>query len=223
MRTGKREYDHIIWDWNGTLLDDAWLCVEIINGVLGRRNLPAISMQQYQEKFGFPVRDYYEQLGFDFSLESFESIALDFIREYGQRRHECRLHDASAGTLKRLAALQVSQSVLSAYHQASLEEMLDSFDLTGIFHKIFGLGDHYAHSKEERGLHLLQELGLPRDRILMVGDTIHDHEVAQAMGIDCILIPGGHQLRSRLESCGCPVPDSAAAILASVLSSSAAG
>ena len=30
-------YRHVIWDWNGTLLDDAWLCVEVLNGLLARR------------------------------------------------------------------------------------------------------------------------------------------------------------------------------------------
>ena len=33
-------YAHVIWDWNGTLLDDAWLCVDVMNGVLRAHDLP---------------------------------------------------------------------------------------------------------------------------------------------------------------------------------------
>ena len=55
----RSKYKHIIWDWNGTLLDDAWLCVDVINGVLSRRNMSTISLRQYQELFNFPVIDYY--------------------------------------------------------------------------------------------------------------------------------------------------------------------
>ena len=37
-----RKYSHILWDWNGTLLDDAWLCVEVMNSMLAERDLPQI-------------------------------------------------------------------------------------------------------------------------------------------------------------------------------------
>ena len=66
------KYKHIIWDWNGTLIDDAWLCVEILNNILEKRGLNAITIDDYREHFTFPVRDYYVKLGFDFSVEPFE-------------------------------------------------------------------------------------------------------------------------------------------------------
>ena len=55
-------YTHIIWDWNGTLLDDAWLCVDVMNGMLRERRLPTRTLDQYKEVFDFPVRNYYETL-----------------------------------------------------------------------------------------------------------------------------------------------------------------
>ena len=84
-------YKHIIWDWNGTLLDDAKLCVDIMNVVLSRRNMPVISLRQYQELFDFPVVDYYVKLGFDFEKESFEIVGTEFIDYYEERRHEANL------------------------------------------------------------------------------------------------------------------------------------
>ena len=35
-----KKYTNIIWDWNGTLLDDAWLCVDVMNGMLKEHGLP---------------------------------------------------------------------------------------------------------------------------------------------------------------------------------------
>jgi phosphoglycolate phosphatase len=55
------------------------------------------------------------------------------------------------------------------------------------------------------GLQWINKLDINPNQVLMVGDTIHDHEVAQAMGVDCLLIPSGHQSRTRLEVCGVPV------------------
>ena len=36
----------------------------------------------------------------------------------------------------------------------------------------------------------------------MVGDTLHDSEVAEAMNIDCLLVDHGHISRERLEKTG---------------------
>ena len=59
------KYKHIIWDWNGTLLDDTWLCVEGINNSLKKRSLQTITKEIYRKVFSFPVEDYYKRLGFD--------------------------------------------------------------------------------------------------------------------------------------------------------------
>ena len=40
---------HVIWDWNGTLVDDAWLCVEIVNELLTRRGIAPITPSEYGE------------------------------------------------------------------------------------------------------------------------------------------------------------------------------
>ena len=62
-----KKYNHIIWDWNGTLLNDRWLCVEAINQALNKRNLPMLTEGKYKDVFSFPVEDYYKKVGFDFS------------------------------------------------------------------------------------------------------------------------------------------------------------
>ena len=59
-------YNHIIWDWNGTLLNDRWLCVEAINQALNKRNLPMLTEGKYKDVFSFPVEDYYKKVGFDY-------------------------------------------------------------------------------------------------------------------------------------------------------------
>ena len=66
----------VIWDWNGTLLDDAPVCVAAINDMLRERSLPQLSAERYQEIFCFPVSEYYRKAGFDFSKEPFERLAV---------------------------------------------------------------------------------------------------------------------------------------------------
>ena len=198
-------YRHVIWDWNGTLLDDAWVCVEIINDLLARRGLPIVTAESYQRLFDFPVQDYYRAVGFDFDREPFAVLAEEFTRIYDIRRFECALQPGSALMLEGLAADGVTHSVLSAYEQRRLDELVGHYALTGHFQHMVGLSDYLCASKVDNGRRLMAELGHAASEMVMIGDTTHDAEVARAMGIDCILITCGHQSRERLLAYGVPV------------------
>ena len=83
------KYTHLIWDWNGTLQHDVWLCIEVMNGLLNRRHKPAITLQQYREIFRFPVREYYLKAGLDYENKPFELLTEEYILEYDSRSREC--------------------------------------------------------------------------------------------------------------------------------------
>ena len=200
-----KKYRHLIWDWNGTLLDDAWLCREIMNGQLRKRGLPMISQERYEAVFDFPVERYYRTVGFDWRKESFAEAGTEFIVEYEKRKGECRLQAGAKELLKKVETLGISQAVLSAYSHSTLEGFLGHFGIRGHFRSVSGQRDHYAEGKVEQGLAMLKELHVRPEETALIGDTTHDAEVARAMGVDCFLIPCGHNSRERLVRCGVPL------------------
>lgn len=206
------EYRQIIWDWNGTLWNDTWLCVEINNHMLERRGLPLIDIDLYRAKLCFPVTDYYCQLGFDYSVDPYNKLAEEFIEEYHRRRFECPLHADALDILAFFKTLEVPQAVLSAYEQKALMEAVGYFELPGFFTDIIGLNDIYAHGKVGNGKQYMARQPIDPDNVLFVGDTVHDFEVAEAMGVQCVLVANGHNSRNRLEACGVPVLDSLAGL-----------
>lgn len=198
-------YKHIIWDWNGTLLDDAWLCVEIMNGMLAQRDLPPLTLERYEQIFDFPVMDYYRKLGFDFAVEPFVKLSDEFMATYNRRMRECPLR---AGTRDVLATGQrrgITQSILSAMMQDTLNILLDHFALREFFTSVTGLDNHHAAGKLALAQDWIAAQNLPRTAILFVGDTVHDVEVAQALGVDCVYIHSGHHSRERLAAAGVPM------------------
>lgn len=206
-------YKHIIWDWNGTLLNDSWMAVMVINETLAKRGMPTLDHEHYQNIFGFPVIDYYRRLGFDFVDESFEVVGTEFIEGYEKHKYDVLLHDGVVEVLESLNKQGVTHSILSAYKQNTLDELVAHFQLTDRFVKIVGLDNHYAHSKVENGVQWMSELGADPGDVLFVGDTEHDFEVAQAIGVDCVLIPGGHQTREALLGTSATLVDQIADIL----------
>jgi phosphoglycolate phosphatase len=208
MTTDYSRYSHIIWDWNGTLLDDKWLCIESINVLLTKRHLEPIDEEKYNRIFRFPVRKYYEEAGFDFSREPFEVPALEFIRLYDDRKKECGLQQGAGAILDYFARQGKKQYILSASETTVLEEMTSHFGIAGYFSLIKGLDNHYAHGKGDLGLELLAEIGADPLSVLLIGDTCHDKEVADLMGIDAILCSHGHFSKERLMGCDTSVvPD----------------
>ena len=194
------KYKHIIWDWNGTLVDDTWLFVDIMNGVLKNRNLDGITLDDYRNVFDFPVQDYYKKLGFNFDDEPFESAGLDFIKIYDDRKFEPKLFDDTMPTLNKLKESGCTHSVLSAQNIVTLKKSVSHYQLDQMFEYISGLEDHYAIGKVEQGKNLIQNLDFQLDEVAMIGDTEHDHEVAEAMGIKCFLMDRGHNSTNRLKS-----------------------
>ena len=130
---------------------------------------------------------------------------MEFIEEYAARRFECDLQKDARRVLAACARRGMVQSILSAYEEEALREMVGFLGVSDFFEALAGRDDHYAHGKLDNGRRLLDRLGCSKDEVLLVGDTAHDSEVAAALGIDCVLIPSGHNPRHRLEACGAPV------------------
>jgi phosphoglycolate phosphatase len=203
-----KHYRHVIWDWNGTLLDDAWLCIEITNSLLRPRGLELLTPDRYQRLFDFPVLVYYERMGFDLEAESFEKLGSAFIESYDRRRFECELQPHAVDALDAVRRAGMTQSILSAYKRQSLTEIAAHFGLAEYFVDMIGLDDHYAAGKVDHGKAFIARLPHASREVLLVGDTVHDYEVADAMGADCLLIPSGHHSVEKLSPCGAPMADS---------------
>ena len=199
------QYKHIIWDWNGTLLDDAWLFVDIMNCVLKDRNMDTITLEKYRNIFRFPVEDFYKILGFDLKKESFLECGLEFIKAYEKRRYEAKLHPRVNFILSKLISRNIHHSILSAQHQALLDDLTNYYNIRKYFTQINGLKDYYAHSKVNTGIELMKQMELDPLEVLFIGDTDHDFEVSQTLGTDCLLISNGHHCHSRLIKTGAPV------------------
>ena len=199
----------IIWDWNGTILDDAEVCKTIANIMLEERGIPTLpDMDAYRAVFGFPIKAYYEKMGYRFGPddEPYESVADEFILWYDKLYRTSVLRPGIEGFLDKLKARGYRQVLLSATRLDQLLEQVAAFGTVGDrFEKKLGLTDHYAFSKAALARDFIEREGIPRERALFIGDTDHDHEVSAAIGCPCVLLEGGHQSRARLLKTGVPV------------------
>ena len=193
-----KEKQHFIWDWNGTLLDDVGHAVAVMNSLLEEHELPLLNREHYRKIFDFPVLHYYQTLGFDFEKESFEKLCHKFVDRFMAGFRDLPLIPEMKSVLMTLHREGLSQSVLSATDQPNLNSMISHFEIGNVFKHVFGIDNKFAGSKVDRGHELIRLSEIPKGKTVIIGDTLHDLEVARALGIDAVLISHGHQCPTRL-------------------------
>ena len=196
----------ILWDWNGTLLDDLQYGMDVRNRIFPAFHLPTIdTIEEYHAQFTFPIRLYYERAGVTDDI--FVAVAHAWMDEYVRGFPTVPLHADALETLERFQQAGLQQVVLSASKRDMLRDQIAHFSIQHYFSDILGLGNIYAGSKEDIGRQYLQNCGIAPDSTLMIGDTLHDADVAKAIGAQCVLVARGHQSRQTLLTAGVPVVD----------------
>lgn len=194
----------ILWDWNGTLLDDVAYGISVRNRTFPAFDLPTMpSVEEYHRQFTFPIRLYYERAGV--TDENFVAVAHAWMDEYVRGFPTVPLHQDALRVLDRFAQAGLQQVVLSATKLDMLTRQIAQFDIQHYFATLLGLDDIYAGSKEDIGRQYLQRCGIAPEETCMIGDTLHDADVARAIGAHCVLVARGHQSRETLLTSGYPV------------------
>ncbi len=194
------KYDLIIWDFNGTIANDISIGIEAANVVLSRRGMKLItSVEEYRKMFCFPIKKYYEKLGFDFKKEPYEVPANEWTAEFIKRENGITLNEGCLDVLRYVKERGVSQIIISSSEITMLKREVEMLGVTSFFDSILGKGDNYAHGK----IDMAKEWAAGKEyNALFIGDSVHDLDTASAIGADCILFTGGHDSKEHFEGIG---------------------
>jgi phosphoglycolate phosphatase len=204
---------HVFFDFNGTIIDDLDLCLELLNDILKKHNRPLVDINRYKDIFTFPIRDYYVAAGVDFNQDSYEDLAIDFIAKYQPRSLKCGLFKGLEDAFKELNEMGISCYILSASQRSNLYEQCEAFGIVKYFKDILGIDNIHAASKVHIGIDYIKESNINPDEAIFVGDTTHDYEVAEAMGLRCYLVACGHQSKNKLKEVSAPIINTTSDIL----------
>ena len=129
--------NNIIFDWNGTLMDDTLFTMNIENEMLAKRGMNTLTLEKYKEWFDFPVINYYVKMGYDFTKEPYEKLSVEFMDMYLSRYKECPLVPGTAEMLKSLKNRGKKMVVLSASQEDYLRRQIENYGITDYFQHFF--------------------------------------------------------------------------------------
>lgn len=213
-----RAVDLVIWDWNGTLHDDARASWMSVNDMLARRDMPLITFEQYSSYIETPIIGFYRHI-FDLDKISFDQIAEEFHSGFALHMEGYGLMPGAAQVLEQLHAAGVKQAIVSSSEKNLLMDYAGRYDILHYFDAVLGADDLEAGSKVERAQAYMARCGISPDRTLVVGDLLHDAEMAAAIGARCLLVAKGHQIRAHLEPGGSEVADDISQVISVALGS----
>ena len=200
---------YILWDWNGTLLDDTRAAFDTLNIMLAKRGAKPIEMKFYLDNFAFPVRPFYEAIGMVLENENWDALAQEYHNIYhAQPSH--RLNPLAMDAIAAVERTGIRQSILSALRQDLLERDTAAFGVRNHMEFVAGVDNLDGASKVVRAHKLLDDLRKIHPtvkRFVMIGDALHDKEVADSLGIECILCGVGSHAAWRLRKIA-PTADS---------------
>ena len=198
-----QKYTWLIFDFNGTIYNDLPESVKIANFYLQQAHKPLTNVEEYREEFEFPAINYYKKKGLVIKDEDFDYYKNDYPQRYLQNETISLAPHAH----------EVLRELKKTYHLALIsilnEEILQSqciqFKIASYFEKILGQNNVDSASKLETAKRFVKERDLDPKKILFIGDTMHDYEVAHSLGAACLLYDQGYQSHQILETSGCNV------------------
>ncbi len=194
-------YHNILWDWNGTLIDDAVTSLNCVNDMLKEMNKPLITLEQYYTYVETPIIGFYRHILTEDELD-FGKVSKSFHEAYSNRINETKLADNALEVLKKLKENGAKQYIITATKEESARKLTIEYGANEFFDGIFGADNTLAESKVERALKFFNENNINPADTVFIGDTLHDLETANALGVDCILVTFGHQGKKIIESSG---------------------
>ncbi|CAH1667338.1 HAD family hydrolase [Chelatococcus asaccharovorans] len=199
---------HIIWDWNGTLLDDFAITAQITIDAMAELGHPGITPQMVRRYYRRPLADYFTALlDRPATAEDIEHLSAAYAEHYDKKMHELPLAADARQALTQLRSY-ADQSLLSMAPHEQITLLIDHHGLAGHFVRIQGFTGVGHPTKRDSLRNHGRDLGVAFEQSWLIGDTVDDFLSAAALGIRSVLVTTGMQAREELRATGAPVVDS---------------
>ena len=197
---------HLVWDWNGTLLDDLSLVVASTNHAFAAIGGRAVDADEHRSRFRRPVAEFYAEI-LERVVDAEEFGRLDKIF-HDAYRLGLTTTSLAADAMQAIRSWPGTQSLLSMWFHSELVPAIETYGLTGVFTRVDGLRTEIGGDLKAGHLaRHLDELGISGDRAVLIGDSLDDAQAADSVGAGVVLYTGGFTHPARLRASGRPVAD----------------
>lgn len=196
------KFEYILWDWNGTVVDDFSSNLALINHLLRERELPVITAERYRTIFTFPIIDFYRSAGFCCEGEEYTRLVQEYSYKYSLSISSIPLVQGVRDIFELAQINGMEQIILSASNKQTIRTQMKYYgDIDHYFSEIIAQDNDFAYGKVALAEKWLAESDIHnRKRVVIIGDTRYDYKISKQLNCDCFLVDVGHQDLKRVRS-----------------------
>lgn len=196
----RQNYDLIVFDWDGTLMDSTAAITGAIQKACGDMGLPVPSREAASYVIGLGLEDALRHAAPDLPHADYPRLAAAYRKHYFALDGQLVLFDGALALLHELKSAGYSLAVATGKSRVGLSRAMDRPELRGLFDTTRTADETFSKPHPAMLHEIMAELASPPRRTVMVGDTTHDLQMARNAECDAIGVSYGAHDIAQLES-----------------------
>lgn len=197
-----RQFDLIVFDWDGTLYDSTALITRSIQSACADVGAAVPSNEAASYVIGLGLQDALRHAAPDLPPDRYPELGLRYRHHYFERKHELVLFDGVLDMLHSLKARHHWLAVATGKNRRGLDEAIGSAQLKGMFDSTRTADETASKPNPQMLLELMRELAVEPERTLMIGDTTHDLQLAMNAGAASLGVSYGAHAHETFDAFG---------------------
>jgi phosphoglycolate phosphatase len=195
-----RQFDLVVFDWDGTLMDSAGAIVRAIMAACIDLGVAPPTEERARHVIGLGLSDALRHAVPDLAVEAYPRMADRYRYHYLSSDHELELFGGAREMMEWLAAQEVLLAVATGKSRKGLDRALGHSGLGALFHATRCADECFSKPHPAMLEELMAELGVLPARTVMIGDTTHDLQMARNAGVAGVAVSFGAHPRAVLEA-----------------------
>ena len=188
-----KQFDLIVWDWDGTLADSTGMITNALLKAADQVGLPAITALEASNIIGLGLRESIHALYGDIPAEKAQALARQYSVNYYAGESEILLFEGAADTIIELSKRGFKLAVATGKGRRGLNLALEHCALGKYFHATRTVDECFSKPHPQMLDELMDNLVVLPERTLMIGDTSYDLQMAKNADVSAVGVTYGAQ------------------------------
>lgn len=195
-----RNYRLVVFDWDGTLLDSAGAIVACMRAAAIDLGLPPPDEKIARHVIGLGLHDALSQAMPGVPSSEYQRVAERYRHHYLAQDHELSLFAGARELVEELSKTGCLLGVATGKSRLGLNRALETSGLKRYFHATRCADECSSKPAPDMLWEIMDELDTVPEQTLMIGDTIHDLQMAKNAGVGALAVGYGAHSREVLQA-----------------------
>lgn len=193
-----KQFDLLIFDWDGTLADSTRAIVDAVYHACEMTGIEKPTEQAARDIIGLELREALRVLFDAVDDQTLSELVTHYQRNFSAMQNDIALFDGVTDALQNLSDQGFMLAVASGKGRNGLKHAIESSGLADLISARRSADDCFSKPHPQMLHEIMDELGIDKQRAVMIGDTTFDMQMAKNAGVASLGVSYGAQTAEKL-------------------------